>query len=243
MPIMKPLQIQCTGYAIAVDWYDGADSSKVLLVLPGYTSSKSRQIDFVSALVEQTGTSALVIDYTGHGESPLELKDTRPAQHFLEVIYAFDWLRDNYPEAEISVTGSSYGGFLAVQLTKYREFKNLVLRAPAIYRPNEFYNLWGDRLQDEENYAKSTQEFRSNAEALEKHPLLGRASKYAGRTLVVVHEHDEHIPREVTNAYIKAFNAESFIAEGFVHSVGQSNITKQQVQDYQSRIALWLKQV
>lgn len=237
---MQTLQIQCTGYSIAADGYDGANSNKILLVLPGYTSTKARQKEFVEAMVEQTGTAALVIDYSGHGESPFELKDTRPAQHFLEVICAFDWIRAQRPDAEISVTGSSYGGFLATQLTKYREFKNLVLRAPAIYRPEEFYNPWAMRLNDEQNYVKSMLQYRSDAEALAGNPLLGRAGNFTGRTLVVVHENDELVPRETTDAYIQAFHADSFIAEDFTHSIDPLKVTKSEVWDYQIRIAEWL---
>lgn len=237
---MKSFQIPCTGYSIAADWYDGKDTSKVLLVLPGYTSTKARQAEFTKAMVDLTGTSALVIDYTGHGESPFELRDTRPAQHFLEVINAFDWIRGQYPDAEISVTGSSYGGFLAVQLTKYREFANLVLRAPAIYKPNAFYDLWAIRLDDEEGYRVMMEKYRSDAEALASHPLLGRASKYKGRTLVVVHEHDEMVPRPTTDAFINAFHADSFIAEGFSHSVRLGEVTQTQIDVYHARVAEWL---
>lgn len=238
--MIKHFEIACTGYSIAADWYEG-DDNNILLVLPGYTSSKDHQTEFTTAVTEKTGMSALVIDYSGHGESPFELKDTRPAQHFLEVIYAFDWLKDTYPGAKISVAGSSYGSFLATQLTKYREFEKLVLRAPAIYKPQAFYDLWSVRLNDEENYRIASEEYRRDAEALAKHPLLARASKFEGKTLVVVHENDELVPRETTDAYIKAFNADSFIAKGFIHGVRQSPVSSEQIASYQNRIAEWLK--
>lgn len=83
----------------------------------------------------------------------------------------------------ISVSGSNYGGFLAVQLTKYREFKNLVLRAPAIYKPGAFYDLWSTRIDDEENYDKAVMEYRSDSEAVTQHPLIGRASAFQGQCI------------------------------------------------------------
>ena len=65
---MKQIEIQCVGYAIAADLYE-ASPDKVMLVLPGWTSRKATYVDLTTALVEATGASALVIDYSGHGES------------------------------------------------------------------------------------------------------------------------------------------------------------------------------
>ncbi len=237
---MSTIQITCTGYTIFADWYEGTDKNKLLLVLPGYTSTRANQKDFASAVVKRTGMSVLVIEYSGHGDSPFELKDTRPAQHFLEVVCAFDWLKNQYPNAGISVAGSSYGGFLGTQLTKYRTFEKLVLRAPAIYKPGDFYNTWASRLLDEEKYHIESQMYRQDTEALAKHPLLARASAFSGKTLVVVHENDELVPRQTTDAYINAFGAESFIATGFSHGVRQSPVSEEQIEAYQDRIADWL---
>lgn len=236
------LKIRCAGYEIAADWYEGVDSNKILIVLPGYSSSKARQKIHAEAMVRATGTSALVVDFSGHGNSPFELRDTRPAQHFLELIYVFDWLKQKYPEATISVSGSSYGGFMAVQLTKYREFANLVLRAPAIYKPDAFYDLWSTRIDNEDVYNSRMHEYRQDTEALAKHPLLSRASAFKGRVLVVVHEDDEIVLRPVTDAYTRAFNADSVIAEGFSHVVDAAVRDPAKLQDYQDRIANWLNQ-
>jgi esterase/lipase len=236
------LQIQCPGYTIAADWYDGADPNKILIVLPGYSSSKARQKVHAEAMVQDTGTCALVVDFSGHGNSPFELRDTRPAQHFLELICVSDWLKQKYPAATISVSGSSYGGFLAVQLTKYREFANLVLRAPAIYKPNAFYNVWSSRIDNVEAYDAQMHEYRQDADALAKHPLLALASSFKGKVLVAVHENDEVVLRPTTDAYIKAFNADSFIAEGFSHTVDAAVRDPAKLQAYQDQIANWLNQ-
>ena len=236
------LQIQITGYSIAADWYEGADPSKILIVLPGYSSSKARQKTHAEAMVSATDTSALVIDFSGHGVSPFELNDTRPAQHFLELIYVFDWIKQKYPEATISVSGSSYGGFLAVQLTKYREFDKLVLRAPAIYKPSAFYDLWSIRMNNIEKYVAQMRVYRTDSEALAKHPLLTRAASFKGSVLVVVHDKDEVIPHETTDAYIKAFNADSIIAEGYSHKVDELVKDPAKLQSYQDRISEWLNQ-
>jgi len=236
------IKIRCAGYDIVADWYEGNDKSKILIGLPGYSSSKARQKIHAEAMVQYTGTCALVVDFSGYGNSPFELRNTRPAQHLLELIYVFDWVKQKYPEATISVSGSSYGGFLAVQLTKYREFTNLVLRAPAIYKPSAFYDQWSTRIDNDEAYKSQMSEYRHDTEALAKHPLLGRVSAFKGRVLVVVHENDEVVTRQTTDAYIKAFNADSFIAEGFSHTIDAAVSDPGQLQAYQDQIAIWLNQ-
>jgi esterase/lipase len=237
----KTLEITCSGYGIVADWYDGVNADDILLVLPGYTSTRARQKEYTEALVAATGMSALVIDYSGHGDSPFELAETRPAQHLLEVVHTFDWLRTAYPSAGIFVSGSSYGSFLAAQLSMFRRFDKLVLRAPAIYKPQTFYDPWAIRPEDQEDYNLKMDSYRRDMAQLEQHPMLERGDQFAGHTLVVVHEHDEVVPQETTDAYIEAFMADSFVAEGFTHSIGQSPITPQQLGGYYERIADWLR--
>lgn len=230
------------GYEISTAWYEGLDISKIVLVLPGYSSSKERQKGHAEAMVQETGASALVVDFSGHGTSPFELRDTRPGQHFLELICVFDWLKEKYPNAKITVSGNSYGGFLAIQLTKYREFDNLILRAPAIYKPSAFYDLWARRIDNVEEYDKEMASYRRDTELLAKHPLFNRAANFKGGVLVVVHGEDELIPRETTDTIIASFHADSFIAEGFQHGIDKSNIDEAQLAEYQDKISSWLNE-
>ena len=233
---MKTFKIECAGYSVDADWYEGKHTNEILLSLIGWTSNRKKYRDIVSAIVQNTGISALVFEYSGHGDSKVDVGKTRPAQHFLEVIYVFDWIKVHYPNAKISVMGASYGGFMAVQLTKYRVFDKLVLRAPAIYKPSDFYTL-NSVINSDEGWA-SKDAFRRDVEALAKHPLLARASDFKGKTLVVVHENDELVPKETTDAYIKAFNADVFIAKEAPHSIGELPI--EQITAYQYAISDWL---
>jgi alpha-beta hydrolase superfamily lysophospholipase len=236
--IIKPktFEIECTGYSVKADWYETKNTDEIILSLIGWTSNRKKYNDILSAICTKTGKSALVFDYSGHGDSPFDVSTTRPAQHFLEVICVFDWIKEKYPNAQITVMGTSYGGFLATQLTKYRTFQNLVLRVPAIYKPSDFYTLNGDINSDEGWAAKDA--FRRDVEALSKHPLLARVSNFKGKALIVVHENDEQVPKETTDAFTNAFNADVHIAKGFPHSI--YNQPTEKVAEYQSAISDWL---
>lgn len=228
------IQIDCVSYKIDADWYQGASTEKVILVLSGWPSSRQKQADLTNHIVDTTGTSALVIDYSGHEDDIFDAMEIRPAQHFLEVITAFDWIAERYPNATISVLGTSYGGYMAVQLTKYRDFKNLVLRVPAIYTPRDFYSLNKNIDRQHERRYREDQEF------LDSHPLLARASKFKGRTLVVSHEFDEFVPKETTDKYTAVFGAEHYVAKGWKHHFNTEAPAAEKLH-YKNIISDWLQ--
>ncbi len=233
---MKPqaVQIQCVGYSIAADWYEGSDS--VLLVLPGFTSSKANYGELVSAIVEKTGTSALAIDYSGHGESPFDIQDITISENFSEVVRAYDWIKEKYPNREIDVMGTSYGGYFAAMLSGVRDIRKLILRVPANYDPKDLYTPW--RKLDQEQIRNV---YRVDPKNFENHPVLAEAANFKGKAYVLTHEFDEACPKSSTDPYIKAFNAETWEAKGFVHGMAKSTFTEQQLEEYQDKIADWLK--
>lgn len=231
--VKKNLEIPLVAYNLAATLHTSAQPSKhILLSLIGFTATKERYSDFLDTFANELGITSLVFDYSGHGESPFLLEKITPAQHFLEVITVFDWLKEQYADHTVTVMGSSYGGYLATQLTKYRTFENLILRAPAIYKPQDFYTTWA-------NLDRNQKSIRENPAALAEHPLLKRASKFSGNTLVVVHENDEMVPAPTTDAYQQAFGADTYMATGFPHGLMQVPAAQQTI--YKQAIIDWLK--
>jgi pimeloyl-ACP methyl ester carboxylesterase len=230
----KNIKIKCIGYEVNADFYD-SDRDIVLLNLIGFNSNIAKYNDFLTYINNKNDISILTIDYTGHGESPFNINDLTPAQNFLEVITAFDWIKEKFPSARIYVMGASYGGFLATQLTKYRNFEKLILRVPAIYKPENFYTTWR-KYEIEEG-----RKYRETADKLTNHPLLKRAANFKGKTLVITHELDDVCPVNSTKAFKEAFNADHWEAKGFKHGFGESNITGEQKEDYYNVVSDWLE--
>lgn len=231
------VSIPCSGYSLAADRYENNDSDKIILALFGFSSSKTRNSDFLLALGEKSGMNILAIDLSGHGDSPFNLDETRPGQHILEAIEAFDWLTAQHPQAKITVLGTSYGGYLAAYLTRYRSFDKLVLRTPAIYIPSDLYSL--QPLIDRD-YTSNV--YRKDKQMVADHPLFKQASVFSGSTLLVVHEMDEDVPIETTDVYKNMFSAEVYVAPGFKHSMRDASNPPEGVQSYQNFLASWLVQ-
>ena len=182
----KEVSIDCIGYDVKADLYDGKGGKEVLLFLTGLNSSKKRYEELVKNLTEQTGMSALVLDYSGHGVSPFDIKHVSPAKNFFEVVAVFDWLVENYPKLNISVVVTSYGGYLATHLTVYRAFNKLLLRVLSIHILNEFYTKW-EFATSSENRQKYRRDFTDSHD----YPLLTNRKKFNGSVFVVTHEFDK----------------------------------------------------
>lgn len=232
----KQITVPCLDYAIAADWYGGSKPDEILLTVVGYNSTKARNADFIAEISERTGMSGLALDLSGHGESPFDLGDTKPAQHLLEVTAAFDWLRDTYPEAKISVMGASYGGYMAAWLTRFRSFEKLVLRTPALYKPEDFYSPHRLIHKSDDLLA-----YRKSTELIARNVLFMQEPVFKGKTLLVVHGNDEEIPEETSSIYQENFAAESYFAEGFMHSFRDSRNPQDGLEPYKAAISDWLQ--
>ncbi len=229
------VEIPCLSYSLAADWYDAGKTDHILLAYMGYVSSKERNRDFLLALGEKADMSILAVDLSGHGESPFVIDETSPAQHVLETVAVFDWLQKKYPEAKIAVIGTSYGGFLAAYLSKYRDFGKLILRTPAIYLPSDLYMLQSDIDRD-----YTSKVYRKDQKLVANHPLFKQPNVFTGSTLVVTHELDEDIPKETSNVYKAAYKADEYLVPGFKHSMRDAQNPQEVLVPYQDTIANWL---
>lgn len=232
--VKKQITIPVTGYSIQADWHEGIDGKNILLTFVGFGSSKKSNSDFVAKVVSDTGMSALVVDLSGHGESPFDVDETVPALHVLEATRTYDWIKVNHPESAVHVMGTSYGGFIAAYLSRFRAIQKLILRTPAIYEPKDFYT--------EHQYIDKilVREYRRGTEALKRHPLFLQEPLAAMSTLLIIHGEDKSVPLETTDIYKTNFASETYTAEGFAHRFSDPSNSTEGVAAYYKIIARWL---
>lgn len=210
--MLKQVSIPCINYKLQADWYLGRIPDEVILTFVGFGSSKERNADFMKNIVEKTGMSALVVDLSGHGESNFDSNETTPLQHISEAVMAYDWIRAEYLKSKIHVMGTSYGGFIASYLTRFRKVCNVVLRTPAIYEPQSLCT----KHKDIDKVA--ARGYRSDSELVGKHPLFAHPVVSEFPTLLIVHGEDKSVPAQTTDVYREKLNADVYVAKGFAHS-------------------------
>jgi esterase/lipase len=233
----QEIQIPCVGYSIVADWYEGSND-EVLLVLPGFTSSKKKYEVMIEYITKKLNSSALVIEYSGHGKSPFNLMELTGSQNFSEVVRAFDWIRDNHPAKNITVFGTSYGGLHATLLTKYRDYENVILRVPAAYDERKIYTPIG-KLDNIYNA-----EYRSNAKNFARPKsnwMFSHVDSVSGKKLVIIHENDEKCPEVSTRAFAEAFDANVWVMPGLKHGFKDSNMTNEDEIAYYQKIVDWMQ--
>lgn len=230
----KQISIPCTNYTIQADWHKGASTDQIILTFVGFGSSKKSNHDFMAKIVAATGMSALVVDLSGHGKSPFDVDDTTPAQHLLEATKVYDWIRMQYPNSVVHVMGTSYGGFIAAYLTRFREIKKLVLRTPAIYEPSMFYT-------EHRNIDKIlVRKYRRDSEAVKRHPLFLQSALGSPLALLVIHGSDGSIPAQTTDVYGNAFKAVRYVADGFAHAFRDPSNPQDHLEEYYCAITDWI---
>ena len=229
------LTIPYPAYNLAADWYASEGSDEALLVFMGYGSSKERNAEFILEVVESARMNALAVDLSGHGESAILLDDTTPAQHVKEALHVFDWLRLTRPDMKLHVMGTSYGGYIASWLTRFRDFDKLVLRTPAIYKPED-YNKPHSLIKKASELAL----YRNDRTKLAQNPLFLQEAVFIGETLLITHSNDEDIPPATSQAYQEAFNAETYIANDFYHSYRDERNPKDAMLPYLQMLSAWL---
>lgn len=232
--MIKQITIPCIDYSLRADLHEGKSTSQIILTFVGFGSSKKSNHDFIAKLTEMTGLSALVVDLSGHGESPFNINDTTSAQHLLEATKTYDWIAAEYPDSDIFALGTSYGGFIAAYLTRFRKIKKLVLRTPAIYEPSMFYtqHRFIDKIL--------VREYRKNSINIKRHPLFLQPALSNTSTLLIIHSRDESIPPQTTDTYGESFGATQYVAAGFVHAFRDPLNPQENISDYYNTIASWI---
>jgi esterase/lipase len=177
-----------------------SDKSWAVLWLQGWTSSIEGHLEGISRMTQATNTSFAMIDYAGHGNHSIGINESTKQMQLIEVVAAYDELKQHGYQ-NIIVIGGSFGGYMAALLGQERELAAIVLRAPAIYPDDEFSLNYSQtkRYEDDGAYKK----FYENNELHSNNRAFQAIKKYQGPVYVLEHELDSIIPPEIPQTYFK----------------------------------------
>jgi dienelactone hydrolase len=173
------------------------------LFVHGWGSSQRRSLGKAKQLVG-AGHVCLTFNLRGHARTRAQQETVTRAQNLRDVIAAYDLLaaRPEVDAGRIGVAGSSYGGYLATLLTTERKVRWLALRAPALYKDDDF-----DRPKRQLNLDPDLPAYRRRRLDPSGNMALAAAARFGGDVLVVESEHDTVIPHPVIANYLDAFTA------------------------------------
>lgn len=116
------------------------EKNPAILFVHGWTSKKERSYQYANALAK-LGYISFLFDMRGHGESEGNIHTATTKDFLDDVIAAYDYFIkiEGVDKENISIVGSSFGGYLGVLLTTRKNVKRLALRVPADY-PNDAFN-------------------------------------------------------------------------------------------------------
>ena len=147
------------------------------------------------------GCMSLTFDLYGHAATSSFQSAVTRHENLADVVAAYDFLGrlPNVNAAAIAVVGSSYGGYLSSILTSIRPVRWLALRAPALYRDDDWDKPKQSLNRDELiAYRRMTLPAKENR-------ALEACAQFSGDVLLVESEHDSIVPNSVTANYRTAF--------------------------------------
>jgi dipeptidyl aminopeptidase/acylaminoacyl peptidase len=179
-----------------------------VMFVHGWMSDLQGYISRAEALT-QLGYMCLVFDMRGHGESDGKLSDVTAKGSLDDAVAAYDYLA-SLPQVhreQISVVGSSYGGYIAALLLSKRSVASVILRVPAIFRNQTFAFPKVREISNElKVYRQASIEAKDNY-------ALQALSKFSNPVLLIESEKDTIIPHEVIEDYRQAVNKDAVLTD------------------------------
>lgn len=129
-------------------------------------------------------SNIVTFDFSGHGESAGKLKESSLQKRILEAKKAIEIYTTG---KNLTICGSSMGGYVALKMLEFYDVKNIILFAPAIYDKQAI------NVQFNKGFTKIIRKRESwrNSDVI---PLL---KKFTGNLIIFIGENDEIITAEV----------------------------------------------
>jgi len=203
---------------------DTVTNTPGVLFLPGYRSSRDLYTGHALVLTERIGATCLTVDISGHGDTPGDLLALKRQDLVDDALAAYDALssQETVNSARMGIVGASFGAYLAVLLSRNRDPKSLLLRAPAIKEglpeiptPESLETRgflskipgFGHKIPSlysvVESAAESDDEAAKYRAYLPQEGLLRVISEFEGPITIVESEEDTHIKHEYIEACLK----------------------------------------
>jgi dienelactone hydrolase len=182
------------------------------------------------------GCICLTFDLRGHASDKAQRNTVTREDNLNDMLAAYDTLV-GHPAVDASavvVAGSSYGGYLATVLSSLRPIRWLGLRAPALYKDEDW-------LVSKHNLnKKEVAAYRATVIEPQSNRALAASAAFRGDVLIVESEHDSTVPHTVVENYLAAFKQAQSMTYRVIKGADHSLSSKEASQSYTSILVKWV---
>ena len=182
------------------------------------------------------GCICLTFDLRGHARDKAQRNTVTREDNLNDMLAAYDTLV-GHPAVDASavvVAGSSYGGYLATVLSSLRPIRWLGLRAPALYKDEDW-------LVSKHNLnKKEVAAYRATVIEPQTNRALAASAAFRGDVLIVESEHDTTVPHTVVENYLAAFKQAQSMTYRVIKGADHSLSTRESSQSYTSILVKWV---
>ena len=178
--------------ACSVD-YSETDETPSVISLHGGGPSNRHATRYLSTALQAAGKTVIRFDYSGQGDSTGQMQRSSLKKRHAETRSVLDHFGI---KRNVTVIGSSMGGYVASSLVREIDVDNLILFCPAAYDRNawevEFGAGFTEIIRQKDSFLKSD---------------IGELLRdFNGKALFIIGGRDEVIPAEVIELYTRALS-------------------------------------
>lgn len=209
-----------------------------VLFIHGWAGSQERDKKRARMLA-RFGFVSLTFDLRGHGETADRLKTVTREDNLADICAAYDMLagQAQVDPGSIAMVGSSYGAYLAVLATARRPVRWLALRAPALYRDED----WRTPKFDLDRQAIAL--YRSALVSYEGNLALRQCRGFDGDVLIVESEKDEIVPHPAVASYLASLIAARSVTYRVIAGADHALSEPESRRSYDQLLSSWLREM
>lgn len=194
------IDIAVDGQHIAGTLVAASNEVPGVLLVHGWDGSQQQYIARAHEIAA-LGCVCLTFDLRGHARHVDQRLAVTREDNLRDVLAAYDTLvaHPTVDPNAIAIVGSSYGGYLAALVTALRPVRWLAMRAPALYRDEDWATPKGQLSRSD------LAQYRMMQIDSAQNRALSACSHFRGDVLIAESEHDHTVPHPVITNYLTAF--------------------------------------
>jgi uncharacterized protein len=209
-----------------------------VMLVHGWDGSQEQYLARAHAIAA-LGCICLTFDLRGHASDKAHRDTVTREDNLNDMLAAYDLLT-GHPAVDansVAVVGSSYGGYLATVLSALRPIRWMALRAPALYKDEDW--LVSKQNLDRQEISR----YRAMKLASDSNRALAASAIFEGDVLLVESELDHIVPHPVIENYRAAFLRTHSMTYRVIKQADHSLSKPEWSEAYTAMLVTWMSEM